>query len=46
MSDWIAEFIGYPIWWCGAAWPANHFVTDHDFIGKESFYSPLLHHHR
>ncbi|WP_368095386.1 flavodoxin [Bifidobacterium catenulatum] len=31
----MTEFIGYPIWWGGAAWPANHFVTDHDFIGKK-----------
>lgn len=35
MSDWIAEFIGYPIWWGGAAWLANHFVTDNDFTGEK-----------
>ncbi|MDB6507232.1 flavodoxin [Bifidobacterium pseudocatenulatum] len=27
--------MGYPIWWGGAAWLANHFVTDHDFISKK-----------
>ncbi|KAB7457509.1 flavodoxin [Bifidobacterium catenulatum] len=31
----MTEFIGYPIWWGGAAWLANHFVTDRDFIGKK-----------
>ncbi|WP_390600187.1 flavodoxin [Bifidobacterium pseudocatenulatum] len=46
MSDRITVFIGYPIWWGGAALSVNHFVTDNDFIGKKSFYSPLLRHHR
>ena len=27
-------FIGYPIWWGGAAWPLNGFVTANDFTGK------------
>ncbi|MGI6216586.1 MAG: flavodoxin [Coriobacteriales bacterium] len=27
-------FIGYPIWWGGAAWPINGFVTANDFTGK------------
>lgn len=27
-------FIGYPIWWGGAAWPVDHFVSDNDFSGK------------
>jgi len=27
-------FIGYPIWWGGAAWPVNGFVTANDFTGK------------
>lgn len=28
-------FIGYPIWWGGAVWPVNHFVTDNDFTGEK-----------
>lgn len=28
-------FIGYPIWWGGAALSVNHFVTDRDFISKK-----------
>ena len=27
-------FIGYPIWWAIAAWPANNFVKNNDFTGK------------
>ena len=27
-------FIGYPIWWGGAAWPVDRFVTGNDFAGK------------
>lgn len=27
-------FVGYPIWWGGAAWPVNGFVTGNDFAGK------------
>lgn len=27
-------FIGYPIWWGGAAWPVNAFVMANDFTGK------------
>lgn len=26
--------IGYPIWWGGAAWPMNGFMTANDFTGK------------
>ena len=27
-------FVGYPIWWGGAGWPVNGFVTGNDFTGK------------
>ena len=27
-------FVGYPIWWGGAAWPVNEFITSNDFTGK------------
>lgn len=27
-------FIGYPIWWGGAAWPINQFVSKNDYTGK------------
>ena len=27
-------FVGYPIWWGGAAWPVNGFVKANDFTGK------------
>lgn len=27
-------FVGYPIWWGGAAWPVERFVTGNDFAGK------------
>ena len=27
-------FVGFPIWWGGAAWPVNGFVTGNDFAGK------------
>ena len=27
-------FIGYPIWWGIAAWPANGFIEANDFTGK------------
>lgn len=27
-------FIGYPIWWGGAAWVVDDFVTENDFSGK------------
>lgn len=27
-------FLGYPIWWGGAAWPVNGFVQANDFKGK------------
>lgn len=36
-ADWDSYgtvFIGYPIWWGGAAWPVNGFVTANDFTGK------------
>ena len=28
-------FIGYPIWWGGAAWPVNNFIKHNDFSGKK-----------
>ena len=37
VPDWDSYdtvFIGYPIWWGGAAWPLNGFVTANDFTGK------------
>lgn len=37
VPDWDSYdtvFIGYPIWWGGAAWPMNGFVTANDFTGK------------
>lgn len=37
VPDWDSHdtvFIGYPIWWGGAAWPMNGFVTANDFTGK------------
>ncbi|MCI8468877.1 MAG: flavodoxin [Eggerthellaceae bacterium] len=27
-------FVGYPIWWGGAAWPVDGFVETNDFSGK------------
>ncbi len=27
-------FIGYPIWWGGAAWPVDNFVKGNDFTDK------------
>ena len=27
-------FVGYPIWWGGAGWPVNGFVSGNDFTGK------------
>lgn len=27
-------FVGYPIWWGGAAWPVSSFVAANDFTGK------------
>lgn len=33
-EDYDTVFIGYPIWWGGAAWPVNGFVTANDFTGK------------
>lgn len=27
-------FVGYPIWWGGAGWPVNGFLTGNDFTGK------------
>ena len=27
-------FIGYPIWWGGASWVVDDFVTENDFTGK------------
>ena len=37
VPDWDSYdtvFIGYPIWWGGAAWPMNGFMTANDFTGK------------
>lgn len=37
VPDWDSYdtvFIGYPIWWGGAAWPMNGFMTTNDFTGK------------
>ena len=33
-SEYDTVFVGYPIWWGGAAWPVNGFVTSNDFTGK------------
>ena len=33
-NNYDTVFIGYPIWWGGAAWPLNGFVTANDFTGK------------
>ena len=33
-ADYDTVFIGYPIWWAIAAWPANNFVKGNDFTGK------------
>ena len=33
-ADYDTVFVGYPIWWGGAAWPIEHFVTDNDFGSK------------
>ena len=27
-------FVGYPIWWGGASWVVDGFVTGNDFTGK------------
>ncbi len=29
-----AVFVGYPIWWGGASWVLNGFITANDFTGK------------
>lgn len=33
-DDYDTVFIGYPIWWGIAAWPANEFIETNDFTGK------------
>lgn len=33
-EEYDTVYIGYPIWWGVAAWPANSFVTENDFSGK------------
>jgi flavodoxin len=33
-ADYDTVFIGYPIWWGGAAWPVSSFVRANDFSGK------------
>lgn len=38
VPDWDSYdtvFVGYPIWWGGAAWPINGFVKANDFSGKK-----------
>ena len=37
VDDWDSYdtvYIGYPIWWGIAAWPADNFVKENDFTGK------------
>lgn len=33
-ADYGTVFIGYPIWWGGAAWPVDGFVSGNDWNGK------------
>lgn len=33
-ADYETVFIGYPIWWQGAAWPVNRFLSDNNFVRK------------
>jgi flavodoxin len=33
-EDYDTVYLGYPIWWGGAAWPAASFVKSNDFSGK------------
>lgn len=33
-EDYDTVFLGYPIWWGIAAWPASSFVAANDFTGK------------
>ena len=33
-SSYDTVFVGYPIWWGGAAWPINNFIKGNDFTGK------------
>ena len=33
-ADYDVVYIGYPIWWGIAAWPADSFVAANDFTGK------------
>lgn len=33
-EDYDTVYLGYPIWWGGAAWPAASFVKANDFSGK------------
>ena len=33
-EEYDTVFIGYPIWWCIAAWPVNDFIQANDFTGK------------
>ena len=33
-SNYDVIYLGYPIWWGGAAWPVNDFVKSNNFSGK------------
>lgn len=33
-ADYETVFVGYPIWWQGAAWPVNRFLQDNNFVRK------------
>lgn len=33
-ADYKIVYIGYPIWWGGAAWPVNNFIKSNDFTSK------------
>lgn len=33
-EEYSLVYIGYPLWWGGAAWPVNQFVENNDFTGK------------
>lgn len=34
IDEYDTILIGYPIWWCIAAWPVNTFVASNDFTNK------------
>lgn len=33
-EEYSLVYLGYPLWWGGAAWPVNQFVESNDFTGK------------